>query len=379
MLKWIFLSIARSPEMVLAVSIGWCAAAAASAAAMGLSKEMGALVAGLSISAFPYSIHVTAKTLPLRDFFLTLFFMSLGMQIIPLDRNMVLPLLWIVGFVFVSRFLSVYPLVIISGAGRRAAFVSSLNLAQISEFSLVIASIGVQYKHITDGTNATMIYAMAITAVLSSYAIRYNHQLYLLFNAAMDRLRPSAAAEREEEARAPKEHEIAILGYHRGARALVDALQRHSPELLERIMVIDFNPIALEELRVRGVASMFGDISSLDTLKHAHIGQAKIVLSTIPDMLLKGTDNVGLVRSCQDVAPRATFVATADDLRHEQRLRSEGADFVVRPYELVGEWLAAFVAETLLSGGQKQKQQDPAVTGGKQAKDDQPARTTQPE
>ena len=80
-LKRIFASIAKNPEMVLAVSVGWCAAVAATAGALGLSKEMGALVAGLSIAAFPYSIHVTAKTLPLRDFFLTLFFVSLGMKI----------------------------------------------------------------------------------------------------------------------------------------------------------------------------------------------------------------------------------------------------------------------------------------------------------
>jgi Kef-type K+ transport system membrane component KefB len=91
-LRRVFASIARAPEMVVAVSIGWCAAVAGAAGAMGLSKEMGALVAGLSIAAFPYSIHVTAKTLPLRDFFLTLFFVSLGMQITPLRWEMVGPL-----------------------------------------------------------------------------------------------------------------------------------------------------------------------------------------------------------------------------------------------------------------------------------------------
>src|SRR6185503_19978326 len=79
-LQWVFASIAKAPEMVVAVSIGWCGAVAGAAGAMGLSKEMGALVAGLSIAALPYSIHVTAKTLPLRDFLLTLFFVSLGMQ-----------------------------------------------------------------------------------------------------------------------------------------------------------------------------------------------------------------------------------------------------------------------------------------------------------
>ena len=77
-LRRLFEWIAKSPEIVVAISIGWCAILAGAAHSIGLSKEMGALIAGVSISTFPYSIHVTAKVLPLRDFFLTLFFGSPG-------------------------------------------------------------------------------------------------------------------------------------------------------------------------------------------------------------------------------------------------------------------------------------------------------------
>src|SRR4029078_3677933 len=131
----IFGSIARVPEMVVAVSIGWCAAVAALGGVLNLSKNMGALIAALRIAAFPYSVHVTAKTLPLRDFFLTLFFVSLGMKIVAPHWGMMGMVALIVLFVIVSRFLSVYPRLVFSGAGRRTAFISSLNLAQISEFS----------------------------------------------------------------------------------------------------------------------------------------------------------------------------------------------------------------------------------------------------
>ena len=345
-LKYVFQSIAKTPEMVLAVSIGWCAAIATGAAYMGLSKEMGALVAGLSISAFPYSIHVTAKTLPLRDFFLTLFFMSLGMKIIAPTWSMVVPVLTIIGFVIVSRFLSIYPLAVLAGAGRRTGFIASLNLAQISEFSLVIASLGVVYKHISPETVALAIYAMAIMAVLSSYSIRYNHQLYLAFNRVMDRLRPQATAGADAAAHG-KHHEIVLLGFHRAARAFVDAVSQKMPEALGKILVIDFNPNVLDELRAKAIDGLFGDVSSLETLKHAHLNHAKLVISTIPDMLLKGTDNLGLVRVANAVAPHATIVATADDARHEQRLRAEGADMVIRPHALVADWLAGYVENAL--------------------------------
>lgn len=345
-LRRIYLSIDAAPEMVLAVSAGWCVAVAATATALGLSKEMGALIAGVSISAFPFSIYVTAKALPLRDFFLTLFFVSLGMKIITPSWAMVGPVLGIAAFTVLSRFLSVYPLVMLSGGGRRAAFVTSINLAQISEFSLVIASLGVHYGHIGARTVANIIYAMALTAAVSSYGIRFSHPLYLAFSRVVDRIRPQAWAERQPPA-PTQNHDIAILGYHRGARAVVEAIERSQPALLRRILVVDFNPVVLEELKSKGVDRMFGDISSLSTLRHAHLDHSKLILSTIPDLLLRGIDNLGLVRLCKAVAPRAVIVATANDERHELRLRSEGATLVVRPYEIVGERLVDFVGRTV--------------------------------
>jgi len=359
-LKRVFSSIAKNPEMVLAVSVGWCAAVAATAGALGLSTELGALVAGLSIAAFPYSIHVTAKTLPLRDFFLTLFFVSLGMKITAPNLGMVLPVLGVVAFVFVSRFASVYPLVVMTGGGKRAGFVASVNLAQISEFSLVIATLGVTYGHITGGTVAITLYAMAIMAVLSSYAIRYSHQLFTLF----DRLtggHKATVLDRAEDAEADATAhgpEIVLLGYHRGARALVDALERENPDLLKKLLVIDFNPVSLKEVGARGIAAIFGDIGSIEVLKHAHLGHARFILSTIPDMLLKGVDNVALVRMCTSIAPHATVIATADDALHEQRLRAEGAGAVVRVYEVAADTLA----QAILGAGRARRRTDAVLT-----------------
>lgn len=340
-LKRLFSSIAMNPEMVLALSIGWCAAVAVGAGAMGLSKEMGALVAGLSIAAFPYSVHVTAKTLPLRDFFMTLFFVSLGMKITVPTASMIGPVCLVVGFTILSRFISIFPLIALTGGGKRAAFVTTVNLAQISEFSLVIASLGVQFKHIGTDTVAVVIYAMAITAVISSYGIRFSHPLYLLF----DRLTGGGKVASDSAAAAKEHHDVVLLGYHRAASALVDALEKQDPASLKRIFVIDFNPLTLESLRARGINGMFGDIASMETLEHAHIAHARAIVSTIPDLLLKGVDNQKLVRMARSIAPHARIVATADDQRHEQRLRADGANEVVRLYEVTAEKLAELIAQ----------------------------------
>jgi Trk K+ transport system NAD-binding subunit len=140
--------------------------------------------------------------------------------------------------------------------------------------------------------------------------------------------------------------EIVLLGYHRCARALVDALEGREAALLKRVLVIDFNPVALKEIKTRGMAGLFGDIGSIEVLKHAHIEHARFIISTIPDLLLKGVDNVELVQMCKAIAPRATVIATADDAVHDQRLRAEGAAAVVRVYEMAADALAEAVTQS---------------------------------
>ena len=350
-LRRVFASIARAPEMVVAVSIGWCVAVCALASWLHVSIEMGALVAGLSIAAFPYSIHVTAKTLPLRDFFLTLFFVSLGMKIVAPEASMIGIVAVMALFTVASRFLSLYPMLALTGAGRRTAFITSLNLSQISEFSLVIAAMGVEYGHIGGGTVSVTIYAMAVTAVLSSYGIRFNHQLFLAFDRLMARLgRGSAVASTVDEAK-KDDRPIVLLGVHRAARALIRAAGQRDPALLSKVRVVDFNPEVLRDLSERGIAGMFGDLSSFDTLEHAHLHHARVIVCTVPDMLLKGTDNQTLVKAVRAIAPHATIVATADDNHHADILREEGADVVVTPNQLAADAVVPELAKVLTPGG----------------------------
>lgn len=358
-LRAVMEGISKSPEMVVAASMAWCALVAGVAHQIGLSMEMGALIAGVSISSFPFSIHVTAKVLPLRDFFLTLFFISLGMKIPPPETRFVLPVLEILAFVILSRFAIVYPLLLAAGSGRRTAFITSLNLAQISEFSLVIAVLGLEsFHHIPKDVVSLILYAMALTSILSSYFIKYNHEIFSLCaraaRAARMGRKPGGHPETDPAAespdgsppdRDPKSFPIVVLGFHRGARALIDGIATRRPDLLRKIRVIDFNLEVLKELGSMKIACVLGDISSMDNLKEAHVDQAKIILSTIPDVLLRGTNNLKLVTMCRALSPQAMIVATADFKHQIEPLKQSGANYVVLPYSLAGERLGDFLIE----------------------------------
>ena len=347
LLKRLFEKVSKTPEIVVSISIAWCAALAGAAELLGLSMEMGALIAGVAISSFPYSEHISAKILPLRDFFLTLFFISLGMKIPEPSMALLTGALVIVLFVIASRFLIVYPLLAMNNTGRHTAFISSLNLSQISEFSLVIATLGVSFGHIRQELMSLILYAMSVTSVLSAYMIKANHKFYRLFDNSLVKLgfpeleRPATEVS-EESAGA-----VVILGYHRGAAALIKEFQREQPEVLSRLLVIDFNSEILKMLHNKGIKGMFGDLSSLDTLVHAKIASAEMIISTIPDMLLKGTSNRILVRACRALAPNAVIVATAESSAQVQELMEEGATYVIRPYSMIGREVADYVYEHL--------------------------------
>lgn len=347
-LRYIFEAVSKSPELVVSISIGWCALVAGVAGEMGLSREMGALIAGVSISTFPYSIHVTAKTLPLRDFFLTLFFVSLGMEIIAPEGSLIIVSLGIALFILVSRFVSVFPITLATGGGLRTAFISSLNLSQLSEFALVVSAIGVGLGHISDQVFATLIYTMAFTSIVSSYFIKYNHQIYHYFEHLLERLGLlKMILPAHDETRHGADHPILLLGYHRGAKSLLETIAQKDAGLLEKVLVVDFNLEVLKELQDMQVAGVFGDISHLDTLEHTHIEEAKIIISTIPDVLLKGTSNLELVRACRSLNPTATIIATADLSEQVDELKRAGATEVILPYSMAGEFLADYIGDNL--------------------------------
>lgn len=339
-LKYVFESITKSPEMIVSIALGWSALFAGVAHSIGLSMEMGALIAGVSIASFPFSMHVTMRIQPLRDFFLTLFFISLGMKMtVPgHDHFYLVPLIILVAFL--SRFLILYPLLRVSGSSRRNAFIASLNLSQISEFSLVIVAIGISLGHVGGEFMSVMIYAMAISAILSSYGIRYNNQIYRFLERFW---KPKRRKDEQSDGKTvgnTGERDIYILGFHRGARALLDYLQEENPQCLKRIVVVDYNQEVVRELAGRGISCVYGDISHEDVLEHTGIGDAKYILSTIPDLLLRGTSNIDLVRVCRKLNREAYIIATADLKNSIHPMKVAGANYVVLPYSLLAQNIA---------------------------------------
>lgn len=329
----LFHQIARRPELILLGALAWCFLIGEIAERLHLSREMGSLVAGVSLSTFPYALDVTAKVTTLRDFFITLFFVALGMTI-PIPGLSVIGLaLMIAAFTVVSRVVTTFTPLYLMKQGLRASLLPAINLAQISEFSLVVIQTGVAANHISTATSSAASFAFVLLAVLSTFVMARSDQVTRGLIGPLKRiglrdLDDAHAADAGHESGHGEARRIVILGFFRAASALLSEIELRNPTVLEQITVIDFNPVVFRTLSDRGMHVVYGDISNVDTLLHAGVAKSELIILSIPNSLLKGADNEKLVRHVRTLNPTAKIVATAELLSDVNDLYEAGADYV---------------------------------------------------
>jgi Trk K+ transport system NAD-binding subunit len=327
-------------------ALGWCFLIALIAAQLGLSKEMGALIAGVALSTFPYNLDVIAKVISLRDFFITLFFVTLGAQIPRPSADVLTTALGASTFLMASRFIAITPVLYLLGSGSRVSLIPAINLSQISEFSLVICTLGVGLGHIDARVLSVVVLTLVITAIASTYAILYNYEIYSTFEPVLRRLGLRDVVEQETDTHTPG-RPIVFLGFFRYASSLLHELLAHEPGLAGSIAVVDFNPEVKKELDRRGILAIYGDVSHADTLHHANIHDARVLVSTIPDSLLKGTTNAQLIKLGAKLAPDARTIVTAETFTEVRDLYAQGAAFVFSPRTMNVRELAGIVVAAL--------------------------------
>ena len=356
----VFQTVARNPELVVTMALAWCfgvglfganlgevAHAVGIHAEISVSMEMGALIAGATIATSPYAYEVVSRVVHLRDFFVTLFFVGLGMSIPVPDGGSVLLLALVVAVVAVAlRFLLFLPLLYVTGLDRRNATNASAKLAQVSEFCLVIAYLGAKLGHLDGELVSVVIFAFVLTALTTPFVFGMSDQLYLRLRGLLEKvgIRSRGVKPEVENATPPR---LVLLGFHRVASALLAELERAAPSLLGQMLVIDINAAIHDELRKRGVQVVYGDIFNIDVLRHAGVEGAELVVATVPDELLKGATNANLVAQVRALAPRAEIIACATSISDVAALRAAGADLVFRPPSEVAIGLAPAIYAAL--------------------------------
>jgi Kef-type K+ transport system membrane component KefB len=345
-LPHLFAGVSRTPELVVSLALSWCFAVALTGAHLGtllhwlglevqlsVSREMGALIAGMTIASFPYHHEVAVKVSNLRDFFVTLFFVALGMSIpLPDSTHVLLLAALLAAVALLLRALVFAPLFYVTGLDRNNAVDASVKLAQISEFCLVIAYLGVHAGHIDQALASVVIFAFVLTALATPALFTLSQSLPLRVDALLTRMGYNDP--HRTTAKSGDDHgqpSIVILGFHRVAAALLQDMSRQHPELLGEVLVLDLNVQTHSVIKQLGVRVMYGSAGSKETLLHAGVEHAKLVISTIPDELLRGTSNHSIVQAVRAIAPNTCIFACGSRAKEIDGLYNAGATYVYMP------------------------------------------------
>ncbi len=352
--------IAKSPELILVGALSWCfivllAGMNFDAAAelvtgftphMAVGPGMGALIAGVSLANSPFSTEIVTKVGTVRDFFIVLFFVGLGMSIpMPDSTAVVFIALALAAATVVSRLLLGFPLLYATGLDRRNALVSSIRLGQISEFALVVVFLGLQLGHVDPDFNSAVILAFVATALATPSLFHNAHAVYERTRGLLDRIGIGASTELVEEAHL--QTDLVLLGFHRVASSLLHDISVMNPHLAARTLVVDFNVALHEGIRAAGARVLYGNLANVETLRHADIGHAKVIALTIPDEILVGTTNLKTVKAVRGLAPDAVVIACATRLDDVDEMYAAGADFVFLPRLESARSLSTAIAEAL--------------------------------
>lgn len=330
--------IGHSQELLYLFSIAWALGVSLLAASpyIGLSVEVGGLLAGLTLANSSEHFQISSKLSPLRDFFVMVFFFGLGTKLVIGAGAIALkPLILFILFVMIFDPLIVYVIMTLLGYRSRTSFLAGITMSQISEFSLVLVTLGAELGHISAAEESLVIIVGVITMFCSSYLITYGDRLYEILKPVLKLTERNMTRPEEVVPQEKFVNHVILIGAHRMGRTILKALESSGG----RVVTIDFDPVVVNKLRTEGKAVIYGDITDPEIQEIADLKKAKVVISTAPDL----RDNEAILHAVRMENASARVILTADDEPSGKKLYSMGADYVIMPHLIGGEELARFI------------------------------------
>ena len=324
--------VARSQEMLFIFSIAWCFLIAGVLVYFGFGMEIGALIAGITLSGSVFQQEINARIRPLRDFFLIMFFIVLGTH---LGLDQIADSLPAIG-VFSLLILIVNPLTVILimralGYHPRTGFLAGTTVAQISEFSFILLVAGITAGHIRSELLTIATAVGLITIAVSSYLIHDNEKIYERIRPLFRWLEPAQALGVEKRKIFKPVHTL-LFGYHPIGALLLETIR----ELKQSYLIVDFDPQVIRQLSETGEPHIYGDVSDESLLEQIQINKSKLVISTIPDTLVSTT----LLTYLKSKKFRGLSVVSVHTPQEAEMCYALGATYVIIPNMLSGKKFA---------------------------------------
>lgn len=347
-LKPLFKFASSSTELLFLVSIALVFAFSALAYVMNLSIVIGAFIAGMAIANLPYKLEVESKIRPLRDFFAIIFFVSLGTWLTSFDiGTAIVPFIIFLALVIVAKPFVTAMSIRLFGYKMRTGVISGVGLAQISEFSLILALQGLLLGIVTQTTFNTVVLLAIITMALTPYLIKASSFIHNK-TASLFGFLDGVSVHKEDIGHSTKSKKtILLFGCHRMGTIFLKALNHAK----ENLMVIDYNPEIIRALTKQNVSCIYGDSKNDEIIECLPLKDVNIAISTIPNI----DDNILLIARLKKVNPKIFTIVEAEKIHDALKLYNLGADYVILPQVISGEKGLHIVREVEKFASNKEK------------------------
>lgn len=355
--------LSRAPELLVSFAIGWAALLAALGHYLGFGKELGGLLAGVSLASTPFREAIAARLSSLRDFLLLFFFIGLGasLDLSILGASVFAAVLFSL-FVLIGNPLIVLAIMGAMGYRKRTGFLAGLTVAQISEFSLIFMAMGVSLGHVADQALGLVTLVGLITIAASTYMITYSHQLYARVEPMLGVFERRSAGRQEDAGQLSKTaYDVVVFGLGRYGLAIAQELRGAG----RKVLGVDFNPVAVRNARTLGFDVIFGDATDPEMLAHLPLKQVAWAVSAVPEHdtgITHDDPRRSLIGSLRDLKFEGRIAVSAHSEETADKLEAAGADLVLMPFRDAATRAAALVlsgasppiAETADPDGQKE-------------------------
>lgn len=330
----IFNIAAKNQEVLFLVSLAWAIGVAALFNYSGFPIELGALIAGMSLSSSKFSFEISGKIKGLREFFIIIHLIFFGSLLVgPITGSMVLQ-----AGIFSLLILIGNPIIVMTimkrmHHKRRTGFLTGINIAQLSELSLIIAFLGFAKGVIAQETFSLIILTTLVTIIISTYAIEKSSKIYSKIFHLLKPFEETKKYTEEIKKKTSKKYDVILFGYNRIGFNLLKKLKKEKKKLL----VIDYNPDTIKILEKHKIPAIYGDAGDTEFIEDLKLNKAKCIISTIPEI----ETNLTIAEHINK--KEAIFIPTSHSIKDTKRLYQAGANYVIMPHFLGGEHMANII------------------------------------
>lgn len=337
-----FIASLKSRELLVTSTVGLVFLSAVTCAAFGLSPSLGAFIAGLLVAETSENHAIFAEVRPLRDLFLVIFFVTIGMMLPYADvARMIGPILLISLFALLLKWGISFSIMRFFRFHRKTSFIVSLGLLPLSEFGFLLAKEGKLTGALTTNEYTMIVAIVFVSIIAGSPLLSDAHHLYQIFRKYIGNHLPLFFPEKIEEGEhhqeLPLENHVVICGYGRVGKYVGRALFMAGIPFV----VVEYNHAIVADLRAKEIPVFFGDPADLEVLDHAEVDHARAVVIAIPD---QHTQEL-VIANVQTLNKGVRIICRSHHEEDQVRLKTMGVSVIVQP-----EFEAALkITEKLLS------------------------------